>query len=690
MDVMIEASLNVERFMQFCDILEKTSDYEAFVNSMRTQLAIRLSNKDIEEKVKLKLLVPLLEEKGVLASNEAKELLENAPDGSSQETLISYLKDADEWLIFLECLKKVGQFSIVKTIEEKLHLNNNQKNKQKKKVSLQFTSRDSGIFSPSPMTSIQATDLEDGLSRLAIIKEETSCNTDLDVIQLINDEINELDMQHKIELQRLERYYEQMQLILESKKNEAQTLLDQLHHEQKQYLKKQIRRGQRDQIMAGKINWFLPQVKPDAYLKMTTDVAAVDQIKEWGIPVIVGSAHYSTTKAQGLGLKWACTNKTASFAVEFRDIQSHLLITKSMDDMVELTTNFDCMIIDSKNSVVSTEQFFIPSLSEWVEGIKTITYVPTITGYLDILLKCGGRPINGSPFRVLVYPVSEYYKLMTCPQEILCIRETITGLTTTCTGDVAICTENGKLYIVKHLDGGYRFDDVAAYHGLSLNYPRGLSCDNSNNLVVANTKKSQLVKASTPEVREKLLISSTLKFEPMCVAAHDRVVAASGIKDVVVCDHNLDILHTVSFSSLISAITISDNLSVHVAVFETFGCKCYNYACIENIDSKAYKTRFAHLSLPKTTCNENRINDLVTDKDRNIIVCYTAQPSVAIFTSTGELLSSYKNWGSDWYTEFAAVAVSQHSGLLLVDQTRNKLLESHLDQNLAIYTPSSY
>jgi len=209
-------------------------------------------------------------------------------------------------------------------------------------------------------------------------------------------------------------------------------------------------------------------------------------------------------------------------------------------------------------------------------------------------------------------------------------------------------------------------------------------------LVVANTKKSQLVKASTPEVREKLLISSTLKFEPICVAAHDRVVAASGKRDVVVCDHNLDILHTVSFSSLISAITISDNLSVHVAVFETFGCKCYNYACIENIDSKAYQTRFAHLSLPKATSNDNRINDLVTDKEHNIIVCYTAQPLVAIFTSNGELLSYYKNWGSDWYTEFAAVAVSQHSGLLLVDQTRNKLLESHLDQNLAIYTPSSY
>ena len=693
MDGMIEASLDVERFMQFCDILEKTPDYEPFVNSMRTQLAICLCKHNIEKDVNLESLVPLLEDENVLTSKEAQELLDNAPGARSDKTLLSYLytKDADKWLIFLDCLKKDGQHNLVRTIEEKLHPNNEKS--KRKKVLLQFTSRDSGIFSPSPtpVTSVQATDLVDGLSRLAVIKEkeERSCDSDLDVIRIINHELDFLDEQHKDELERLERYYEEMQLILETKKNDARMLLNRLHWDQRQHLRDLVRRGQRDKILAEKINWLLPQAKPDAYVKVMTDISAVHQIKEWNIPVIVGSAHYSTTKARGLGLKWACTNKAASFAVEFRDIQDHPLIAKCLDDMLNLTAHFDCMIIDSEGAVVSTEQHFIVSPSEWVEGIKIITYVPTVTGYLDILVKCGGRSINGSPFKVLVYPVSEYYRLMTCPQEILCIRETITGLTTTSTGHVAICTEKGKLYIVKHIDGEYHLDDVAAYHdGLSLNYPCGISCDSSDNLVVANTRNSQLVKASTPEVKEKLLISSELMFEPICVAAHNRMVVAGGSRDVAICDHNLDILHTVKFSSLVSALTITDNLNVHVAVSETFGSKCYNYACIENIDSKTYKTRFARLSPSKTT--NYRINDIVTDKDHNIIVCYTAQPVVAIYNCNGELLSCYENWGSCWSTEFSAVAVSQHSGLLLVDQTRNKLLESHLDQNLAIYTPSLY
>lgn len=533
------------------------------------------------------------------------------------------------------------------------------------------------------MTSVQTTDLADGFSRLAVIKEEASYDSDLDVVRLINDNgLEFLDEQHKDELERLESYYEEMQYILESKKSNARMLLNRLHREQKRHMKDQIRHGQRDKML-------LP--KPDAYVKIMTDVAAVDQIKEWNIPVITGSAHYSTTKAQGLGLKWACTNKAASFAVEFRDIQDHPLLAKSMDDMMDLTSHFECTIIDSKNSIVPTEQHFLIPSPVWVEGIKTITYVPTCTGYLDIVLKCGGRRISGSPFQVLVYPVSEYYRLLTCPQEILCTRNTITGLTTTSTGHVAICTDSGKLYIVKDVDGEYRFFDVAAYHGsLSLNYPCGISCDRNDNLVVANTRNSQLVKASTPEAKEKVLVSSELKFEPMCVTAHDTVVAAGGLRDVVICDHNLDILHTVNFSSLVSALTITDDRNVHVAVSEIFGCKCYNYACIENINS-TYKTRFTHLSPSKSTSHNNKINDIVTDKDHNIIVCYTAQPVVAIFNPNGELLNCYENWGSDWSTEFAAVAVSQHSGLLLVDQTRNKLLESHLDQNLAmLYTSSLY
>ena len=692
MDGMIEASLDVERFMQFCDILEKTQDYEAFVNSMRTQLAICLCEHNIEQKVKLESLVPLLEDEAVLTPSEAKELLDTPAEGRSDKTLLSYLytKDADKWLIFLDCLKKDGQRPLVRIIEEKIHPNN-EKNKGKK-VWLRFTSRDSGIFSPSPtpMSCVQPKDLSDGLSRLAIIKEETSYDSDLDVIRLINYELDSLDEQHKNELERMERYYEEMQLILETKKNDAQMLLNRLHWDQKRHVKDQIRRGQRDQFLAGKMNW-LPQEKPDAFVKIMTDTAAVDQIKGWNIPVIVGSAHCSTTKARGLGLKWACTNKAASFAVEFRDIQDHLLIAKSMDDMMDLTSHCECMIMDSEGSEVQTEQHFLVLSPVWVEGVKTITYVPTVTGYLDILVKCGGRPISGSPFKVLVYPVSEYYRLLTCPQEILCTKVMITGLTTTSTGHVVICTESGKLYIVRDMDGEYRFDDVAAYHGsLSLNYPCGISCDSNDNLVIANTRNSQLVKASTPEAKEKLFVSSEIKFEPMCVAAHDTVVAAGGSRDVVICDHNLDILHTINFSSLVSALTITNNLNVHVAVSEIFGCKCYNYACIENIDSKAYKTRFAHLSPSKTTNHNNRINDIVTDKDHNIIVCYTAQPVVAIFNSNGELLSCYENWESDCYTEFAAVAVSQHSGLLLIDQTRNKLLESHLDQNLAIYTPSLY
>jgi len=57
-----------------------------------------------------------------------------------------------------------------------------------------------------------------------------------------------------------------------------------------------------------------------------------------------------------------------------------------------------------------------------------------------------------------------------------------------------------------------------------------------------------------------------------------------------------------------------------------------------------------------------------------------------MFNSNGELLSCYENWGESCSGEFSAVAVSQN-GLLLVDQTRNKLLESHYDEILGTYTP---
>ena len=681
MDIMIQ-SLNVERFEQFCDILEKVSDYGPIVNTMREQLAVYSCERNIEENVKLESLVPLLENDDVLTHSEARELLEN---GEPEKMLLSYLshKNADKCSSFVNCLKKDGQHSLVRTIKEKVNLN-------AKKKKLLFKSRDSGIFpqTPTPVitptptgtpintpTPVQASDVADGFSRLSIVKEK---GLDFnDTLGMINDE---LDEQYGDELQRLKRHYEEMQLILEGKKNEAQSLLNQLYWSQKDNLRKDARRknrhGQRDQIL----------LKPEAYMKVMIDDSVMDQIRGWDIPVIVGSAHYSTTTAQGLGLQLAYTNKTAVFTVEFRDIQNHLLIAKCTEDMMDLTSNFDCVIIDSENSLVPSKQQILPSPG-WVRGIMTIAYMPTVTGYLDISVKCSGHQITSSPFKVFTYPLCEYYKLLTTPEEILSTTETITGLTLTRSGDAAICTESGKLYIVKHVAGRYCFIDVAAYHGgLSLNLPRGISCDSNDNLVVANTRNLQLIKASCPEVKPRFLKSRALKFEPTCVAAHDRMVAAGGSRDVIICDHDLNILHTVTFSSSLSALTITDNLSIHVAVSETFDNSHYNHACIESIDSKTFQTRYAHLTPSKPTSHKYRINHIVTDEEHNIIVCYTAQSVVAMFNSNGDLLSCYDNWGSGWSAEFSVVAVSQNSGLLLVDQTKNKLFESHFDQNLATYT----
>ena len=411
----------------------------------------------------------------------------------------------------------------------------------------------------------------------------------------------------------------------------------------------------------------------------------MDQIRGWDISVIVGSAHYSTTTAQGLGLQLAYTSKISVFTVEFRDIRNHPLIAKCMEDMMDLTSNFDCMILDSENPMVPSKKQILPSPA-WVKGVMTIAYVPTVTGYLYISLKCSGHQISGSPFKVFAYPLCRYYKLLTTPEEILSTTETITGLTLTSSGDAAICTESGKLCIVKDMGGGYDHIDVAAYHGgLLLDHPRGISCDSNDNLVVANTRNSQLIKVSSPEVKQRFLKSRALKFEPTCVAAHDKMVAAGGSRDMIICDHDLDILHTMTFSSSLSALTITDNLSVHVAVSGALDNSHYNYVCIENIDSKTFQTRYEHLTPPKATSHEYGINHIVTDEEHNIIVCYTGQSTVAMFNSNGDLLSCYDNWGSDWSAEFAAVAVSQNSGLLLVDQTKKKLYESHLDQKLATY-----
>ena len=683
MDIMIQ-SLDVERFEQFCGILDKVSDYGSIVNSMREQLAVYSCEHNIEEKVKLKTLIPMLENDDVLTHSEARELLEN---GEPEKMLLSYLhhKDADKCLSFVNCLRKDEQHDLVRTIKQKANLNAKKKLPFKPRDSGTFSVTPTSVYTPTPTytpvnttTPVQASDVTDDFSRLSIVKEEGPDFND--IVGIIN---NELDEQYRDELRRLERHYEEMQLILEGKKNEAQSLLSQLYWRQKDDFKKDVKRrvrhGQRDQILS----------RPDAYMKVMTDNSVIDQIKGWDIPLILGSAHYSTTTAQGLGIQLAYTNKTAIFTVEFRDIQNRPLIAKCMEDMMDLTSNFDCVVIDSESSIVPNKQQILPSPA-WVRGKMSIAYVPTVTGYLDISVKCSGHQITGSPFRVFVYPLCEYYKLLTTPQEILNIPETITGLTLTTSGDAAICTENGKLYIVKHSAGKYWFIDVAAYHGgLLLNLPRGISCDSNDNLVVANTRNSQLIKASCPEVQPRFLASRALKFEPTCVAAHDRIVAAGGSRDVVICNHKLDVLHTVTFSSSPSALTITNNLNIHVAVSESFDNGHYNYACIENIDSKNFQTRYAHLAPAKTTSHNYRINHIVTDEELNIIVCYTAQPVVAMFNSNGELLSCYENWGSGWSTEFATVAISQNSGgLLLVDQTKNKLYESHLDQTLVTYATS--
>lgn len=672
---------DVEQFEQFCAILEKASEFGPLVKSMRTQMSIYSCRESIEESVDLNSLVPLLESDNVLTSRDVQTL---SAASEQEKMLLTCMdsKDADKWSGFMHCLERSGQNSLVR----KIHLNANK---------VKFNSRDSGFFSPmttpiggrnplapmhpsSPMTSIQeTTDLIDGISKLAITKEEGLC--DLNYIHgKIEEELRELDDQYKEVLERMERHYTDIQLMIETKRSEHKQLLGELHQRQKEdlkNLKRKIRRGKGDKTQE---NWLSALAKPDAYMKIETDRVAVDQIKQWDTPVIVGSAHHSTTTAQGIGLKWAYTNKVALFTVEFRDIQGQPLITKSVEDMMDLTSHFDCAVIDSKNSLVPITKQIVPPSSEWVSGIMSITYMPTVTGYLDISVKCGGHPITRSPFKVLVYPLSEYYGLMTTPQEILSIRETITGLSVTSSGDAAICTEIGNLLILKRVVGGYYRVDVAAYHGgLSLKFPLGVSCDSSDNLVVANTRNSQLVKASSPDVKEKLLKSRELNFEPTCVAAHDRMIAAGGSRDVVICDHNLDVLHTVSFSSSLSALTIANNLTIHVAISDN---KHNNYACIENIDSKEYQTRFAQLLPAKTASSKYRINDIVTDEEHNIIVCYTAQPLVAMFKPNGDLLYDYGNWGSEWSTEFAAVAVSRNSGLLLVDQTKNKLFESHLQE----------
>lgn len=242
MDIMIQ-SLNVERFEQFCGILEIVSDYRPIVNTMREQLAVYSCERNIEENVKLESLIPLLENDDVLTHSEACELLEN---GEPEKMLLSYLhhKNADKCSSFVDCLKKDGQHNLVRMIKEKVNLN------AKKK--LPFKSRDSGIYSLTPTsvitptptgtpinitTPVQASDVADGFSRLTMVQEEGPDFND--ILGRINDE---LDEQYGDELERLKRHYEEMQLILEGKKNEAQSLLNQLYWSQKDNLRKDARK----------------------------------------------------------------------------------------------------------------------------------------------------------------------------------------------------------------------------------------------------------------------------------------------------------------------------------------------------------------------------------------------------------------------------------------------------------------
>ena len=697
MDIMLNVIQDIEQFKLFCTVMEKVSDYEPFVNSLRTHLAIQHCEPHIKQMVGLHFLVSKLENQSVITPNEAQNILETT-EGKGADNLIVFLrlKEADSHLAFLSCLREGGHHhELVQIIETEIN-----KLQGKGKQHIKFSesrSQESGYFSPAntPAGPVQATDLADGMSKLSVIKENPSQATEFeDLNGEIDGELALLKENYEDGYNRIKMYYEGMRLVLDKMENDAYRELSDLHRAQKLELDA-ARKNAKKQLIRCRNNCSLEApllAKPEAYIKVLTNPTHMHELKTWNIPVVVGPAHHKYTTADGPGLKWACTNKVTSFTVVFRDIQNQPLVTKTYDEMIELTSNFTCTITDNRNSVLPVEQHISPFLPGWVEGIWNIAYVPVVTGVVEVLLKCGGHPITESPFKAMVYPSSHYYGLLTKPQEVLCLREVITGLTVTSSGHIAICTEKGKAYIVKQLAGNECFIiDITSFHGFSLNSPSGITCDGNDNLVVANRKGLQLVKASNPEAkRQQLVFSSKLQFEPVCIGAHDSMVAAGGTQDVLICNSELHILHNINFSASLASLTIASDFSVHVAFSAALGTKTqedyYNYACITDIDSNTYTMTPVHLLPDKNTKNTYKVQDMIIDKEHNIIVSYANHPRVAVFNSKRELLCSYPD-GDDclWSNlegDFSAVAVSDRA-LLLVDHTRQTILESRLDHNLS-------
>jgi len=698
MDIMLNRLEDIEKFKLFCTVMEKESDYEPFVNSLRTHLAIQHCEPDIKRMVDLNFLVPKLENRSVLTTNEAQIVLQSIED-KGVDNLITFLipKEADSYLAFLSCLREgIHHRGLVQIIEMEIG------NFQGKVKHIQFSesrSQESGYFSTASTpgstltTAVQVTDLEDGVSNLSIINENPSQATKFkDLNGEIDEELALLKESYEESHGRIKMYYKGLRQMLDKMENDAYQELADLHQAQKLELD-MTRKNAKKQLVRCRKNCSLDVpllAKPDAYIKVLTNPTHMHQLKTWNIPVVVGPAHHKCTTAEGPGLRWACTNKVTSFTVIFRDIQDQPLITKTYDEMTELTSNFACTITSTDNPAPLVEQHIAPFRPGWVEGILSIAYTPVATGIVEISLKCGGYPITGSPFKALVYPSSHYYGLLTTPQEVVCLREVITGITVTTGGHIAICTEKGKAHIVKQLEYQYHMVDVTSFHKFSLNSPSGISCDGNDNLIIANRKDSQLVKASDPEAKLQLLVfSGKLEFEPACVAAHDTIVAAGGSHRVLICNSELESLHIVNFSSPLLSLTMAGDCSVHVAITGTLDTKTqnyYNYTCITNIDSKSYCPTPACLLPDESMKNKYEIQDMIVDKEHNIIVTYANHPMVAVFNSRGKMLCAYPDGNNSlWSTMeggFSAVAVSDRA-LLLVDHTRHAILESRLDLTLS-------
>lgn len=341
-------------------------------------------------------------------------------------------------------------------------------------------------------------------------------------------------------------------------------------------------------------------------------------------------AHYSTTKAEGRGLREARLNQPAYFTIVTRDRKGRPITCETSDVIVQIQAPDETVIV-ADVSIQST-------------GKHSIGYTPSVPGPHLIQVTIRGFPMKGSPFAVFVPCETRDYKDMNEPQLIIGSPgeepgqlKGARGITVDKDNRIIVCdTDNFRVQVfVASGEFHFGFGKKGKNKGEFQNGPQNVAvsedgemfvCDfNGTSVQVFNSKGEFLKKLTTP-----------IDAEPCGKFSH---VATSNDGSVYVADCEKGVIYA----------------------FDSSG---------------EYLTHFKAGCLDENDGLQGRLHGIATNNRGEIIVSLAKDVGFRVLNKDGNLLREIKLPLEERNSLFAteAIALDLNDNIVMVDSMRNCLL----------------